>query len=235
VSLGSGNGTTTLGGSSNAVTLGNGNNTVKLSGSDNVVTIGDGNSNVSGGQGNNTIVIGNGNSTESLLGGNSVALGNGNGAVSISGGGNTVSLGNGNGTITVGGSSNAVTLGNGIYTVHGGTADTIYLAATTLNLYGSDEMVFIGTQNAAINSFSTGLNLKLGPTAGYDVVSNFDSPSSTVDLIGGIGGFTTTAAVLSALKSDGHGGTQLSFGPGSSLELAGTAPSQLHASNFEIG
>jgi hypothetical protein len=50
-----------------------------------------------------------------------------------------------------------------------------------------------------------------------------------------MGGFTTSAAALSALKSDGHGGTLLSFGSGSSLDFSGVALSQLHASNFQIG
>ena len=97
-------------------------------------------------------------------------------------------------------------------------------------------MVFVSTGNAIVNDFSTGLDFKIGPTAGVDVLSHFASDrGGIIDLIGDIGGFATTTAVLSALKSDGHGGTLLSFGSGSSLDFAGLATSQLHAANFRIG
>jgi hypothetical protein len=147
-----------------------------------------------------------------------------------------VTLGNGADSVSVGGSGNQITLGNGIDVVHGGTGDTINLAKTTLSLYGTDEMVFIGTGNATVNDSSIGLTLKIGPTAGTDILAHFASDlSGVVDLIGGIGGFRTAAAAVSALKSDGHGGALLSFGHGSSLDFAGVAPSQLHAANFQIG
>jgi hypothetical protein len=41
--------------------------------------------------------------------------------------------------------------------------------------------------------------------------------------------------VLSALKSDGWGGTLLSFGKGHFLDFVGVTPEQLHATNFHIG
>jgi hypothetical protein len=122
--------------------------------------------------------------------------------------------------------------------VHGGTGDTINLVGgSTLTLYGTDEMTFLPPSgNITVNDFSTGLDLKIGPTAGDDILSNIaPDPSGVVDLIGGIGGFTTTSQVLSALKSDRHGGTLLSFGKSSSLDFTGLAPSQLHESNFQIG
>ena len=50
--------------------------------------------------------------------------------------------------------------------MHGGSGDTINLAKTTLTLYGTDEMVFIGVGNATVADFSTGLDLKIGPAAG---------------------------------------------------------------------
>ena len=66
------------------------------------------------------------------------------------------------------------------------------------------------------------MDLKIGATAGVDVLSHFASdPLGIVDLIGGAGGFSTVDAVLSALRSDGHGGTLLPFGHGSSLDFAG--------------
>jgi hypothetical protein len=205
------------------VSLGNGDETVSLGGNGNAVSLGNGNESVTDGGGSNKIAVGNGNST-----------------ISLGGGGNTVTAGNGNDTITFAGSGSTVKFGNGTDTVHGGTGDTINIAGNaTLTLYGTNEMVFIGTGNSTINDFSSGLDLKIGPTAGNDILSHFAASggdtSGVVDLVGGIGGFTTTAAVLSALKSDGHGGSLLSFGSGSSLDFAGVASSQLHASNFQIG
>ena len=170
--------------------LGNGLNKIMLAGSGNVVDSGNGANGVSGGISNNTII-----------------LGNGLDSVKLSGGGNTITLGNGADSVTVGGTGNQINLGNGLDVVHGGTGDTIDLAKTALTLYGTDEMVFIGAGKATVNDFSTGLDLKIGPTAGVDVLAHFASDQSgVIDLVGGLGGFTTTAAVLTALKSDGHGG-----------------------------
>jgi hypothetical protein len=182
-----------------------------------------------------------GNGTNKItLSGNYNAVDAGNNANTVSSGvsNNTITLANGPDSVTLGGGNNTITLGNGNDVVHGGTGDTISLVGTTLTLYGTDEMTFLPPSgNATVNDYSTGLDLKIGPTAGNDILSNFASdPSGVVDLIGGIGGFTTTSQVLSALKSDGHGGTLLSFGNGnsSSLDFTGIPPSLLHASNFQI-
>ena len=237
VTLDDGNSKVSGGQNSNVIVAGNGNSTVSLSGNSNSITLGNGNGIVTLGGNNNSVRLGNGNETVTVAGGgNKVGVGNGNSTVTLGGGGNTVTAGNGNDTITLAGSGSTVTLGNGIDTVHGGTGDTVNLANTTLNLYGTEETVFISTKNATVNDYSTGLNLKIGPTAGVDVLAHFASDlSGAVDLIGGIGGFKTTAAVLSALKSDGQGGTLLLFGTGSSLDFTGVAPGQLHTSNFQIG
>ncbi len=208
VTIGNGNSKLSGGQNANVIVMGNGNSSVSLSGNDNSVTIGNGNGVVTLGGSGNTVSLGNGNEFVTTgSGGNKITVGTGNSTISLGGGGNTVTAGNGNDTITLAGSGSTVTLGNGIDTVHGGTGDTIHLATTTLTLYGTDEMVFIGASNATVNDFSTGLDLKIGPTAGVDVLAHFASdPSGVVDLIGGLGGFKTTAAVLTALKSDGHGG-----------------------------
>lgn len=98
----------------------------------------------------------------------------------------------------------------------GGTGDTINLVGnTTLILYGTHETVFLGSGHSTVDDFSTGIVVTVGPTAGKDILAHFASdPTGVVDLIWGIGGFTTSAAVLVALKSDGNGGTLLSFGKG---------------------
>jgi hypothetical protein len=57
------------------------------------------------------------------------------------------------------------------------------------------------------------LNLSIGPTIGRAVISGFAlDANGVVDLTGGLGGFRDTTMVLFALKSDGRGGTLLSFG-----------------------
>jgi hypothetical protein len=201
------------------ISLGNGINKITLAGSGNVVDAGLGADSVSGGVSNNIVV-----------------LGNGLDSVNFSGGGNRITLGSGADAVTVGGTGNQITLGSGIDVVHGGTGDTISLAHTLLTLYGSAETVLTGSGNATLNDFSTRLRLEIGPTAGAVILSHFASdPSGVIELINGIGGFASTAAVVSSLRSDGHGGTLLSFGHGSSIDFTGLAPSQLHASNFEIG
>jgi hypothetical protein len=220
------------------ISLGNGLlNKVTLAGSGNVVDAGFGADSVTGGVSNNTVILGAGLDNVTLSGGNNtVTLGDGLDSVKLGGGGNVVTLGNGADSLSVGGSGNQIKLGSGIEVVHGGTGDTIDLANTTLSLYGTNEMVFLGTGNATVNDFSIGLDMKIGPTAGTDVLAHFASDlSGVVDLIGGIGGFKTAAAAVSALKSDGHGGALLSFGHNSSLDFTSVAPSQLHAANFQIG
>lgn len=220
--IAAGNGSRTITGAPSGytdVSLGNGNNTVALGGGKNTAYLGNGSQSVTAAGGDNTVTVGNGNST-----------------ISLAGGGNQVTAGNGNDLITLGGSGSTVVLGNGTDTMHGGTGDAIDITGnTTLTLYGTNEMVFVGKGNSTINDFATGMDLKIGPGSGHDVLSNFAAdPGGVVDLIGGIGGFTTVDAVLSALKSDGQGGTLLSFGHGSSLDFTGLAPSQLRASNFNL-
>ena len=163
----------------------------------------------------------------------------GNGSHTLSGaatGYTDISVGHGDNTITLHGTKNAVTLGSGSDIVHGATGDTISLAGnTSLAIYGTSEMVFVGDGKTAIDDRSTGLQVSIGPTIGRAVIAGFASdPSGVVDLTGGIGGFTDTAMVLAALQSDGRGGTLLSFGQGHFLDFAGVAQNQLHAANFHI-
>ena len=167
-----------------------------------------------------------------------IAAGNGSHTLTGAASGYTdISLGNGNNTITLSGSHNAVTLGSGTDSVRGGTGDTISPAGNNrLAIYGTDEMVFVGKGNVASDDRSTGLTLSIGPTIGHAVISGFASdPSGVVDLTGGLGSFTDTASVLSALTNDGRGGTLLSFGKGAFLDVVGVPPDQLHATNFRVG
>ena len=58
-----------------------------------------------------------------------------------------------------------------------------------------------------------------------------------LDLTGGVGGFTTAAGVVSALRSDGRGGTLLlGNGPGASvIDFINTQASVLTAGHFRVG
>ncbi|PPQ34789.1 hypothetical protein [Rhodopila globiformis] len=167
-----------------------------------------------------------------------IAAGDGSRTVTGAASGHTnVSLGNGNDVVTLAGSDNAVTLGSGFDVVNGGRDDAINLAGNaTLAIHGTDEMVFAGKGNVTIKDFSTGLRLDIGPASGHDVMTGFLSdPSAVIGLAGGVGEYTDTAAVLSALKDDGHSGTLLPLGGNGWLDLVGVAPSQLHDANFQIG
>jgi hypothetical protein len=167
-----------------------------------------------------------------------VAAGNGSHTLTGAASGYTdISLGKGNNTINLSGNKNAMTLGSGSDVVHGGNGDTISIAGNTrLAIHGTDEMVFVAGGNVTIDDLSTGLNLSIGPTIGRAVISGFAlNANGVVDLTGGFGGFTDATMVVSALKSDGRGGTLLSFGKGHFLDFAGVMPKQLHAANFHIG
>ena len=45
----------------------------------------------------------------------------------------------------------------------------------------------------------------------------------------------TPAQVAAAVRTDGHGGSLLSFGAHGSIDFLSVPPSELHASNFHIG
>jgi hypothetical protein len=120
--------------------------------------------------------------------------------------------------------------------VHGGNGDTISISRDTrLAIHGTNEMVFVGGGDIAIDDFSVGLKLLIGPTIGHAIISGFASdPNGVIDLAGGVGGFTDAAMVLSALSNDGRGGTLLSLGKGQLLDFVGIPPGQFHATNFQI-
>jgi hypothetical protein len=189
---------------------------------------------------NGTAIVG-GNVSQSVTanGNTTVILGNGNDTVTLGGTSNAVWLGNGNDTVTVSGGGNTISLGTGHDTVHGGTGDTILLTGKSANLgiSGTSEMVFLGGGNDTVTDLGQGLVLKLGPTSGKDVLANFgaDLTHGVIDLLGGIGGFTSASQAYAALKSDGHGGSLLQLGHAMSLDITGVAPTQLHATNFMIG
>ena len=127
-------------------------------------------------------------------------------------------------------------------TVNAGTGkDLVVLASgtATLGFHGTGDIAFLGggagTVNATINDSSSGL-IAYVLNGGNDVFTGFASdPTAVVDLLGGIGGYTTVASVLAALTADGSGGTKLSLGFGQTIDFVGVAPASLHSTNFQIG
>jgi len=98
-------------------------------------------------------------------------------------------------------------------------------------------MVFLSSGNDTVTDTGQGMALNIGPTAGNDVLANFgaDLTHGVIDLLGGIGGYTTAQQAYNSLQPDQHGGALLSLGHAASLDITGVAASQLGVSNFHIG
>ena len=60
-------------------------------------------------------------------------------------------------------------------------------------------------------------------------------PTAVVDLLGGVGGYTSVSQVMSALTSDGNSGSLLPLGNGQAVHFVNIAPNNLHQSNFLVG
>jgi hypothetical protein len=181
-----------------------------------------------------------GNTSQSVTanGDTTVILGGGNDTVALSGTSNAVFLGNGNDNVTVSGGGNAISLGSGNDAVQGGTGDTIQLTGMgNLTVSGKSELVFLGGSQDIVTDTGQGLKLNIGPTAGNDSLVNFasDLSSGIIDLLGGIGGYTSASQAYAALQNDGHGGALLPFGHASSLDIVGVKTSQLSPNSFHIG
>jgi hypothetical protein len=251
---------TTMNGSFNQITLGNGNadTAIVSGGSHNTVTLGNGNQDsavVNGGP-DTTIRLGDGAGDTAAVSGNeeNVYIGNGNAdAVTVSALNTYIYAGNGQG--------DTLTINGDLDSVFGGQANVIRLAngggTGILNLQGcSQPLLFMGSgthayltactppggsiryaPTPAVGDQTIGMQLDLGPTIGSVALGDFgrDLAHGVIDLIGGIGGFATTGAVLAALAPDGSGGTLVPFGPGSALDIQAVAPSALTAANFRIG
>jgi uncharacterized protein (TIGR01370 family) len=135
----------------------------------------------------------------------------------------TIATGTGQ-TVNAGSGSDIVTLGAG---------------KATVVFHGSNDVAFLGGStsavNATINDQSQGLTIYV-LNGGLDKINGLATdPTAVIDLLGGLGGYTSVAQVVSALTPDNAGGTMLSLGAGQSIDFAGVTPSSLHAANFKIG
>jgi len=241
VALGDGNDIVSAGPGNGTITLGSGNDQVTIGGYWNTIVAGDGNDQVAGAQGNTSLTLGNGTDSVSLAGySNVVQVGGGSDTIVVGAGSDKVMTGGGNDTIILQGWSNTVTLGAGTDTVNAGSGDSITVNSTTLLLKGGNqEMVFLDAGTASIDDLSSATTVVAGPSAGSASILDFARDAGFVlDLTGGVGGFTTSAGVVSALQSDGHGGMQLLLGsgPGASLiDFVNTQASVLTSAHFRIG
>jgi len=97
-------------------------------------------------------------------------------------------------------------------------------------------MVFLHNTNATVVDAGPDTMISVS-RGGNDVFQGAGSdPSLVADLTGRLGGFGSASAVVSALTSDGIGGTLLSFGGSQGyVDFAGMAPSALQAAKFKIG
>lgn len=121
--------------------------------------------------------------------------------------------------------------GNDVVTLGGGNA--------TLVFHGNNDVAFLGggssAVNATINDQSHGLTVYV-LNGGVDRITGLATNSTAViDLLGGLGGYTSVAQVLAELRPDNAGGTRLSLGSQHSIDIVGVAPGSLHAANFRIG
>lgn len=133
-----------------------------------------------------------------------------------------------------------ITAGNG-QTVNAGTGNDIVKLSggnATLVFHGSNDVAFLGgagsAVNATINDQSKGLTVFV-LNGGVDKISGLATdPTAVVDLLGGVGGYTSVNQVLKALTTDNAGGTLLPLGGGRSIDFIGVAPTNLHAANFKV-
>ena len=123
--------------------------------------------------------------------------------------------------LTVSGSTDAITATTGDkISVARGTGDTITgsgftataAAATGFTIKGTGDIVYAGLNDALTDGGSSD-TFKIGSNVGSLKISGFGSDTTgIVDLLNGVGGYTTAAAAFHALASDGAGGSLLSLG-----------------------
>jgi hypothetical protein len=154
-----------------------------------------------------------------------------------------VVAGAGHDTITLAGTGNHVVLNGSQATV----SNQIGLDVLTAN-GGSDQFHFVGSGNQAIVNGqahvdivdqSVGLAVSINSSGQVDTITGFGGDAlGVVHLMNGVGNYHSVADIMSALHSDGHGGTLLALGTepaAGSIDFVGTTISQLHVSSFMIG
>ena len=146
--------------------------------------------------------------------------------------------------VTVSGSNDAIaaTTGDGI-SVSSGTGDTITgsgftvhgASGTGFKIMGTGDVVYAGL-NDAISDGGSSTKFRIESNVGDLAISGFGAdPTGIINLLNGVGGYTTASQAFSALTSDHSGGCELSLGTDGSLDFVHVTASSLHARNFKIG
>lgn len=204
----------------------------------------------------NTISLGDGNNAVGMTGeGNIVHLGNGNNSLALYGSNNSATLGNGNNTLGVEGQNGNFVLGSGHNAVGIGRfsgsehmtfagssvnliddigcgGNTFDLGSSTTALVAADQENINVSGGAAIVSGGSDLNIQIGAKGELMQIIGFSNDLINLDPSLG---FASTSDVMSALQSDGKGGSILSLHGHGLIDFAGVDASSLQASNFHIG
>ena len=110
------------------------------------------------------------------------------------------------------------------------------VATGGFTIVGTGDVVYAGL-NDAITDGGSSTTIKIGSNVGNLSISGFGSDLTygVIDLLNGVGGYTTPGQAFAALTPDGSGGSKLSLGSDGSIDILNVAPTALHAGNFHIG
>jgi endoglucanase len=113
------------------------------------------------------------------------------------------------------------------------TGGTISLGNDTADVVVTqpNQMVFLAAGTHAVESDGTGFTLNVA--GGSATLTDFNTATDHIDLMGGIGGYAVVSQAVAAIVSDGHGGASLALG-GGSLDFVGVAPSSLTTKVFTL-
>jgi len=136
-------------------------------------------------------------------------------AVALGGRGNVVSLIGFSGTVDAGAGHDTVTLTN---------------SAVAAVFHGAGDIAFVQDGDVTIDDQSSGLRIKLADEGGTTVIDHFGAArGAVVDLLGSH--FTTAAEAFAAVRSDGAGGSMLTFSGSALVHFVGVT--NLTAVNFK--
>jgi hypothetical protein len=100
------------------------------------------------------------------------------------------------------------------------------------------EMVTVGRAGGSLTDQSSGTEVKIGSASGSLSLTGITADKGfLLDLLGGVGGYTTYAALAKAFVSDGHGGTALPLGMGAgaaTIDFVNTPKTALTAAMFRF-
>lgn len=106
--------------------------------------------------------------------------------------------------------------------------------APTMTFKGANSAVLLeGSSSPMITDNAIGLTVDVASSSVSATLANFVADArGVIDLLNGVGGYTSAAAAQSALVSDGNGGSTLALGSGS---LHFLATSSIAVAHFKIG